>query len=185
MVKAVKKTRQKVIITHNPSEIDKNQLLLVRFPNLGIDDIIVLGMANLSSNIKFSSMADSKRSLVSNIGRAITKRLAVQLMLWIRTLQTYDMRLLLMHTGTLSSSLWTLKCWTVQCPITSMGLETDYVMKSCSTIMNVSSYHQDHHDFLHHHEDPINDGFENTRQSLSNMHAQLTEEPCQGFQFVS
>ena len=26
-------TRQKVIVTHNPSEIDQNQQLLVRFPN--------------------------------------------------------------------------------------------------------------------------------------------------------
>ena len=29
----MKGTRQKVIVTHNPSEIDQNQLLLVRFPN--------------------------------------------------------------------------------------------------------------------------------------------------------
>ena len=33
----IKETRQKVIITHNPSEIDQNQLILVRFPNLGCD----------------------------------------------------------------------------------------------------------------------------------------------------
>ena len=35
----IKGTRQKVIISHNPSEIDQNQLLLVRFPNLGSDDL--------------------------------------------------------------------------------------------------------------------------------------------------
>ena len=28
----IKGTRQKVIVTHNPSKIDQNQLLLVRFP---------------------------------------------------------------------------------------------------------------------------------------------------------
>ena len=28
----IKGTRQKVIVTHNPSEIDQAQLLLVRFP---------------------------------------------------------------------------------------------------------------------------------------------------------
>ena len=39
--KGIKGTRQKVIVTHNPSEIDQNQELLVRFPNLGSDDIIV------------------------------------------------------------------------------------------------------------------------------------------------
>ena len=33
--KGIKGTRQKVIVTHNPSEIHQNQLLLVRFPNLG------------------------------------------------------------------------------------------------------------------------------------------------------
>ena len=33
--KGIEGTRQKVIVTHNPSEIDQNQLLLVRFPNLG------------------------------------------------------------------------------------------------------------------------------------------------------
>ena len=33
--KGIKETRQKVIVTHNPSEIDQAQELLVRFPNLG------------------------------------------------------------------------------------------------------------------------------------------------------
>ena len=35
----MKGTRQKVIVTHNPSDIDQNQDLLVRFPNLGSDDV--------------------------------------------------------------------------------------------------------------------------------------------------
>ena len=74
----IKGTRQKVIVTHNPSEIDQNQLLLARFSNLGSDDVIVLGMANLSFNIELSSTADPKRMLVSNIGRAIIKKLAVK-----------------------------------------------------------------------------------------------------------
>ena len=74
----IKGTRQKVIVTHNLSEIDQNQLLLVRFPNLGSDDIIIPGMANLSFNIELSSTADTKRTLVSNIGRAIIKKLAVK-----------------------------------------------------------------------------------------------------------
>ena len=33
--KRIKGTRQKVVITHNPSEIDQAQELLVRFQNLG------------------------------------------------------------------------------------------------------------------------------------------------------
>ena len=63
----IKGTRQKIIITHNPSEIDQNQLLLVRFPNLGSDDIIIPGMAKLSFNTELSTTADPKRMLVSNI----------------------------------------------------------------------------------------------------------------------
>ena len=65
-------------MSHNPSEIDQAQLLLVRFPNLGSDDIIIAGMANLSFNIEVSATADPKRTLVSNIGRAIIKKLAVK-----------------------------------------------------------------------------------------------------------
>ena len=74
----IKGTRQKVTVTHNPSEIDQAQLLLVRFPNLGGDDIIIPGMANLSFNIELSTNADPKRTLVSNIGRAIVQELAVK-----------------------------------------------------------------------------------------------------------
>ena len=43
----IKGTRQNVIGTH-PNEIDQNQLLLVTLLNLGSDDVIVPGMANLS-----------------------------------------------------------------------------------------------------------------------------------------
>ena len=43
--KGIKGTRQKVIVTHNPSEIDQNQELLIRFPNLGSDDVIIPGTA--------------------------------------------------------------------------------------------------------------------------------------------
>ena len=70
--------RQKVIVTHNPSEIDQNQLLLVRFPNLGSDDVIIPRTANLSFNIELTSTADPNRTLVSTIGRAIIKKLAVK-----------------------------------------------------------------------------------------------------------
>ena len=76
--KGIKGTRQKVIVTHNPSKVDQAQLLLVRSPNLGNDDAIVPGMANLSFNIELTSTADPKRTLVSNIGRAIVKKLAVK-----------------------------------------------------------------------------------------------------------
>ena len=76
--KGIKGTRQKVIVIHNPSEIDQAQELLVRFPNLGSDDVIIPGMANLSFNIELTSAVDANRTLVSNIGRAIMKKLAVK-----------------------------------------------------------------------------------------------------------
>ena len=74
----IKGTRQKVIVTHNPSEIDQNQLLLVRFPNLGSDDATIPETVNLSFNTELSAIADPKRTLVSNVGRAIIKKLAVK-----------------------------------------------------------------------------------------------------------
>ena len=39
--------RQKIIVSHNSSEIHLNQLLLVRFRNLGSGDVIISGMVNL------------------------------------------------------------------------------------------------------------------------------------------
>ena len=76
--KRIKRTRQKVIVTHNPGEIDQAQELLVRFPNLGSDDIIIPRAANLSFNIELTSTVDANRTLVSNVGRAIMKKLAVK-----------------------------------------------------------------------------------------------------------
>ena len=76
--KGIKGTRQKVIVTHNPSEIDQNKELLVRFPNLGGDDVIIPGTAKLSFNIELTSTVDPNRTLASNIGRAIIKKVAVK-----------------------------------------------------------------------------------------------------------
>ena len=76
--KGIKGIRQKVIVTHNPSEIDQAQELLVRFPNLGSDDVIIPRTANLSFNTELTFIIDANRTLVSNIGRAIIKKLAVK-----------------------------------------------------------------------------------------------------------
>ena len=76
--KGIKGTRQKVIVTHNPSEIDQAQELLVRFPNLDSDDVIIPRMTKLSFNVELTSAVDPNRTLVSNIGRAIIKKLAVK-----------------------------------------------------------------------------------------------------------
>ena len=76
--KGIKGTRQKVIVTHNPSEIDQAQALLVRFPNLGSDDVIIPGTTKLGFKVELTSTSDPNRTLVSNIGRAIVKKLAVK-----------------------------------------------------------------------------------------------------------
>ena len=76
--RGVRGSRQKVIATHNPSEVDQNQSLLVRFSNLGSDDAIIPGTTNLSFDIELESKVNTKRTLVSNIGRAIVKKLAVK-----------------------------------------------------------------------------------------------------------
>ena len=47
-------------------------------PNLGNDDVIIPGTANLSFNIELKSAVDANRTLVSNIRRAIIKKLAVK-----------------------------------------------------------------------------------------------------------
>ena len=44
---------------------------------LGSDDVIIPGTANLSFNVESISIVDANRTLVSNIGRAIIKKLAV------------------------------------------------------------------------------------------------------------
>ena len=74
----IKGRRQKIIVTHNSSEIHENQLLLVRFLNLGSDNVIIPGKANLSFNIKLDSTNDKNKMLVSTIGRAIMKKLVVK-----------------------------------------------------------------------------------------------------------
>ena len=76
--KGRKGTRKKIIVTHNASEIDQAQELLVRSPNLGSDDVIIPGMANLSFNIELTSAVDANRTLGSNIFRAIIKKLPVK-----------------------------------------------------------------------------------------------------------
>ena len=74
--RGIKGTRRTEIITHDSSMIDQNESLQVEFPNLGHDDIIFPGMVNLSFNIELSSMANLKRALASNMGRAIVKKLS-------------------------------------------------------------------------------------------------------------
>ena len=69
----VKGIRQSMVITNNPSSINQNQQLLVRFPNLGAHDVIVSGTVRLASTISLKS-TDTNWSVVLNLGRAIVKK---------------------------------------------------------------------------------------------------------------
>ena len=74
----VKGVRQSVVITNNPSTIDQNQQLLVRFPNLGAHDVIVPGTARLAFRITLNS-EDANRTVVQNLGRAIVKKTVIKI----------------------------------------------------------------------------------------------------------
>ena len=74
----MKAIRQSVLITNNPSTIDQNQQLLVRFPNLGPNDVIVPGSTRLSFTISLTS-TDANRTLVQNIGRAIVRKTTIRI----------------------------------------------------------------------------------------------------------
>ena len=74
----VKGVRQSVVVTNNPSTIDANQQLLVRFPNLGKNDVIVPGMARLAFNITLAS-SDADATVVQNLGRAIVKKITIKI----------------------------------------------------------------------------------------------------------
>ena len=52
--------------------------MLIRFPNIAIDDVIIPRIANLSFNIKLDSTNDKNRMLVSNISRVVIKKLVVK-----------------------------------------------------------------------------------------------------------
>ena len=74
----VKGVRQSVVVTNNPSTIDANQQLLVRFPNLGYQDVIVPGTAKLAFTISLNS-TDANRTVVQNLGRAVVKKTTIKI----------------------------------------------------------------------------------------------------------
>ena len=75
--RGVKGIRQSVVITNNPSTIDQNQQLLVRFPNLGSNDVIVPGTVRLAFEIELVSKDSA--TIYQNIGRAIIKKTTIRI----------------------------------------------------------------------------------------------------------
>ena len=77
--RGVKGIRQSVVITNNPSTIDQNQQLLVRFPNLTNNDVIVPGTVRLAFEIELVSSKDADKTIYQNIGRAIIKKTTIRI----------------------------------------------------------------------------------------------------------
>ena len=77
--RGVKGIRQSVVITNNPSTIDQNQQLLVRFPNLSNNDVIVPGTVRLAFEIELVSSKDADKTIYQNIGRAIIKKTTIRI----------------------------------------------------------------------------------------------------------
>ena len=66
------------VITCNPSTIDQNQQLLIRFPDLGANNVIVPGTTRLAFTISLNSK-DTNCSVVQNLGRTIVKQTTVKI----------------------------------------------------------------------------------------------------------
>ena len=77
--RGIKGIRQSVVITNNPSTIDENQQLLVRFPNLSSNDVIVPGTVRLAFEIEIKSSSDENATLYQNIGRSIVKKTTIKI----------------------------------------------------------------------------------------------------------
>lgn len=74
----IKGVRQTVVVTNNPSTIDQNQPLPVRFPNLGDTDVILPGTTRLAFTISLTS-TDANRTVAQNLGRAIVKKTTIKI----------------------------------------------------------------------------------------------------------
>lgn len=64
--------RQSVVIINNPSTVNQDQQLLVLFPSLGKDNVIVPGTGTAFTIVLESNNVN--RTMVQNLSRAIIKR---------------------------------------------------------------------------------------------------------------
>ena len=74
----VKGIRQSVVVTNNPSTIEQNQQLLVRYSNLGTNDVIVPRTARLAFTIELTSK-DPNATVYQNLERAIVKKTTIKI----------------------------------------------------------------------------------------------------------
>ena len=75
---ALKGLRQHIIKTNNPSTIGPGELLMVRFPDLKENQVIIPRTTKLTFNITLAG-TDVNRTIVGNLGRNIIRKLVVKL----------------------------------------------------------------------------------------------------------
>ena len=75
---ALKGLHQHIIKTNNPSTIGPGELLIVRFPDLKENQVIIPSTTKLTFNISLAG-TNVNRTLVGNLGRNIIKKLVMKL----------------------------------------------------------------------------------------------------------
>ena len=69
--------RQHVVLTSDPSSVVPGDTLVVRFPELGENEVIAPGSFFVSFALNLKSKKDEARTVVPNIGRKIIKTFAI------------------------------------------------------------------------------------------------------------
>ena len=77
--RGIKGERKTIVITHNPSTIAAGQNLIVKFPPLGPDDVIVPGTVRLAFNLELEGGTDDNRTIYNNLARNLIKEINVRL----------------------------------------------------------------------------------------------------------
>ena len=76
--RGVKGHHQSIVITNNPSTIDQNKQLLVLFPNLSNNDVIVLRSVRFAFEFELTSK-DANATIYQNLGRVIVKKRTIRI----------------------------------------------------------------------------------------------------------
>ena len=80
--RGIKGIRQSVVTTNNSSTIDQNQQLLVRFPNLSDNDVIVPRSARLAftiDHLPLTTSTDANATVFPNLDRTIIKKTTIRI----------------------------------------------------------------------------------------------------------
>ena len=77
--RALKGERKEIVITHTPSTVLPGQELIVKFPSLGVNDVIVPGSVRLAFNLELDGGSDVNRTIYNNLSRNLISKIQVAL----------------------------------------------------------------------------------------------------------